>query len=300
MWFKFAYEKYARLIFLASLKDAIGNLNVSNEIKEYLFGLIDEGVPQKIVGKIIEWIKTEQVKNGKTPSFDEVKNRFGEHSERYESQEQNRQKSLERNKQIQENLMRSVQSQLDEWKNIGDEEFQRWLRAMFTTRVYEEYQEFIKNGGEINIRDLFDYFQYEKQMGQNPLRLEFWQLVKASDKWHRDMQNTINPIMYGPLKEENIIYEWDDGYRIVLLDDHRDYNVEGRKMGHCAATHFGRSVLGNSFNFSLRDPQNNPLITFELDRRGKVLQIQGKHNKEPEEPLKKSCLLYTSPSPRDS
>lgn len=81
-------------------------------------------------------------------------------------------------------------------------------------------------------------------------------------------------------KNKDVIYKFGDGFTIVRITDPEDLKIEGQLMGHCVGGYCEKVKSGNTFIFSLRDPQNNPHVTIELDNEG-IVQIQGKEDKLP-------------------
>lgn len=79
-----------------------------------------------------------------------------------------------------------------------------------------------------------------------------------------------------------IVHDFGDGWTIRKLTTAEEAKVEGDAMGHCVGG-YGSAIESNRTSiFSLRDPQNQPHVTIELDPwGGNIVQIQGKGNKTP-------------------
>jgi len=74
----------------------------------------------------------------------------------------------------------------------------------------------------------------------------------------------------------DIIKEFPDGFKIVLLKEEQAYMFEGVKMGHCVYSYFEKKDIEI---YSLRDQNNEPHCTIEFDTiRSKICQIKGKAN----------------------
>jgi hypothetical protein len=118
------------------------------------------------------------------------------------------------------------------------------------------------------------------------------QAQQSSDEWHQQMasqgegtsyaQTDLNLIIYGPTwknKEYN-------GWTIQKIISENDLTCEGNKMDHCVGSYYDNVENGNSIIYSLRDPQNNPHVTMEINNYNEVEQIRGKSNSEPKNTYK--------------
>lgn len=104
--------------------------------------------------------------------------------------------------------------------------------------------------------------------------------VRASDEWHRAQAGKGKGLVYDGTGE--IIHEWDDGWSVRTVTSPNDLKVEGSLMQNCVASYASAVAAGTSRIFSLRDPNNQPHATIELDGgKDAVKQIQGKQNKKP-------------------
>jgi len=71
-------------------------------------------------------------------------------------------------------------------------------------------------------------------------------------------------------------------------------------MSHCVGEYCEDVEKGNSVIYSLRDPKNNPKVTIETDRNGKIVQIQGNSNSEPEQIYKDMIKEWISTKGEES
>lgn len=116
--------------------------------------------------------------------------------------------------------------------------------------------------------------------------------AKMSQEWHRMMAGKGEGKMYEPTKSEDIIYgpNWKNteynGWTIQKVTSENDLLTEGNKMDHCVGSYCEDVEKGNSFIYSLRDPNNNPHITIEINPTGSIEQIQGHSNQEPDNKYK--------------
>jgi hypothetical protein len=112
--------------------------------------------------------------------------------------------------------------------------------------------------------------------------------------------------------DEEIAYQWPDGWTIRKVDTEAGLAREGELMGHCVGGYCNQVDVGNSIIYSLRDPKNEPHVTIEFmgksardtsteeavgimqmyphqhpdalgedDATWNIVQIQGKSNREP-------------------
>lgn len=87
-----------------------------------------------------------------------------------------------------------------------------------------------------------------------------------------------------------IHHDFGDGWTIRKLQNADEAKIEGDDMGHCVGGYGNGIDQGYHHIFSLRDPQNRPHATVELEagenaygdlRYNSVTQVQGKSNEEP-------------------
>ena len=70
---------------------------------------------------------------------------------------------------------------------------------------------------------------------------------------------------------------FDDGYRMVLLENEADLAEEGKSMSHCVTSYAQALEQRQVDLLSLRDPAGRPHVTLEV-RGGKVVQVRGRGN----------------------
>lgn len=110
------------------------------------------------------------------------------------------------------------------------------------------------------------------------LNKSFDELYNDASEWHNTL--TANDNITHKNVDENIVYKWNDGFKIVKVDaDCLD--DEGNAMGHCVASK-EKDVLDETLKiFSLRDEKNKSHTTISIDDKGIVKEIKGKQNKVP-------------------
>lgn len=78
-------------------------------------------------------------------------------------------------------------------------------------------------------------------------------------------------------RRDNVLMEFGDGYRVVLVTSAKDLRTEGDRMRHCVGNYvtdlnYGVDIL------SLRDPRGRPHVTMEVAGGRTLKQIKGKAN----------------------
>lgn len=159
---------------------------------------------------------------------------------------------------------------------------------------------------------------YVEHVNENPrfniFSMNLDQALRASEVWHEELSNQTPGAAYSKIKKENgkivdpnvvMIYdaetvkslglpeEYND-WMMVKLTQERDFDAEGRNMGHCVGTnnYYGLHQQGISDTYSLRDESNKPHATVEIGLPDKVKQIQGKGDKTPKPEYKKLVLYW--------
>ena len=119
--------------------------------------------------------------------------------------------------------------------------------------------------------------------------------MDASTEWHNRISSG-ESVVYDPIDPSNIVYgpDWDNpefsGWTIQRVASKNDLEVEGNKMDHCVGSYSDLVERGAANIYSLRDPQNNPHATINIDGMYKCIdQVQGKSNSDPK-PLYKSMV----------
>ena len=136
----------------------------------------------------------------------------------------------------------------------------------------------LKNGAPENASDFRLILDWKKaNPSVNLNNFDYKSALEASNKWHSEkfkvqdveMQNKNIVLQTGP-------YFW------VKLSTEEDCKEEGMAMGHCIAGRFKKYQSGIYIAFSMRDSNNNPHITIEIDVKTKyITEFKGKENKVP-------------------
>jgi len=109
------------------------------------------------------------------------------------------------------------------------------------------------------------------------LGLKTWeQVVEDTNEWEQILVGKGGGKFYNPADRE-VVMAYPDGWNMVNVNSENDLDVEGAKMHHCVAGYWNNVRTGSSKIFSLRDPQNQPKATIEV-QGNKVIQIKGPNN----------------------
>lgn len=146
------------------------------------------------------------------------------------------------------------------------------------------------------ILDYLDAMVAEKP-NTDQTRISFDQAEKGAEKWHAAMAKKLEKQnrRAEPIAEDGatVVKTYDDGYYWVKLTGKNSMKREGDLMGHCVGRfgYFNENLAGRKTIFSLRDPDNNPHCTIEVDKKPgntAIYQVKGKANLE----VKPAYLKY--------
>ena len=109
------------------------------------------------------------------------------------------------------------------------------------------------------------------------LGLKTWeQVVQDTDEWEQLLIGRGGGKFYNPADRE-VVMAYPDGWNMVNVNSENDLDVEGAKMHHCVSGYWDNVRSGTSRIYSLRNPQNQPMVTIEVQGK-KVIQIKGPSN----------------------
>jgi hypothetical protein len=109
------------------------------------------------------------------------------------------------------------------------------------------------------------------------LGLKTWeQVVEDTNEWEQILIGKGGGKFYNPADRE-VVMSYPDGWNMVNVNSENDLDVEGAKMHHCVAGYWDNVRTGTSRIYSLRNPQNQPMVTIEVQGK-KVIQIKGPSN----------------------
>jgi hypothetical protein len=142
--------------------------------------------------------------------------------------------------------------------------------------IATEYQKKAKI--ELNtLRNVLDYLRAEKP---DLSKLSYQKAVQNSIQWHEQFKGKADST--GEYNTKQVILKLDKGYTWVEVPV-EDLKTEGDNMGHCVGgdDYITKVENGRAKIYSLRDNNNQPHVTIEIDSKDRVIQVQGKENKEP-------------------
>jgi hypothetical protein len=106
-------------------------------------------------------------------------------------------------------------------------------------------------------------------------RMSYEQAKISTDKWNTSLIKKASDVRESTVDTELVVVV-ESEMRLVKLTGKAAYQYEGAQMGHCVSSYFENS---KSSIYSLRDRNNEPHCTIELDTKGSINQIKGKQNK---------------------
>ena len=149
-------------------------------------------------------------------------------------------------------------------------------------------REIKKNSKLINKQRDFQFIlDWIQRLPEDINKLSFEEAYKKSDEWHKNLPvKEKKKEEFKKIKEEvqdvRVIYKCKDQKHSFILLKPEELDREGSLMNHCVATYKSKLKSGNCLIISLRDDQNNPYVTIELDTHtGRVIQIRGNSNQNP-------------------
>ena len=101
-------------------------------------------------------------------------------------------------------------------------------------------------------------------------------MVEDTNEWEQILIGKGGGKFYNPADRE-VVMSYPDGWNMVNVNSENDLDVEGAKMHHCVAGYWDNVRTGTSRIYSLRNPQNQPMATIEVQGK-KVIQIKGPSN----------------------
>ena len=87
---------------------------------------------------------------------------------------------------------------------------------------------------------------------------------------------------FGKYSGKNVVYSFEDGWTFVEVGI-QDAETEGEEMQNCIGDYCEAIYDEEVFLYSLRDPQNNPHVTIEVNEYDEAVQIKGKQNEYPKD-----------------
>lgn len=150
-------------------------------------------------------------------------------------------------------------------------EFIKWL-----ANQYEQFYGIFK-AMNINHNDIITIRDWFEATQPNLDSHEILGAIQTANQWH----TTIKMEEDREYASHNVVYQFDNGFSIVKLAP-EDCESEGAMMGHCVGGYASLIAEKGVEIYSLRDPNNKPHVTIDVERKY-VVQIKGKQNKPPVE-----------------
>jgi uncharacterized protein YjbI with pentapeptide repeats len=90
-----------------------------------------------------------------------------------------------------------------------------------------------------------------------------------------------------------VVYRFSDGFKVVQLKTDEALKQEGDVMKHCVGTYCSKVQSGESVIYSLRQPDNIPVVTMEYNPKNKSFhQMFGPRNRDPSDSQKKYLIEF--------
>lgn len=129
------------------------------------------------------------------------------------------------------------------------------------------------------LKPIIEYFQYLNQQGTKFTAMAVPEAIQQQTEYHAKLAAKMD-------KQSSIIEDgmtpiltFPNGYFWAKLTGRDSLDREGDIMGHCVGSYYDDVKAGHKTVYSLRDPDNGPHITVEVEG-DKIRQIKGKANKE--------------------
>jgi len=149
-----------------------------------------------------------------------------------------------------------------------------------------------------NQNEIIGIIDYIEQNDPDIMSMSYEQVKDDAVAWHAELKMKADEEAK-EYKTHNVVYTLTNGWEIVKLSG-GDCEPEGNNMGHCSGGYSQQVEEGTTSIYSLRDPQNKPHATIEMnmyetkenkadepggfvkpDKKIEIIQIQGKGNDEP-------------------
>lgn len=128
----------------------------------------------------------------------------------------------------------------------------------------------------VDIQFIIDWAKKEKP---NITEISFEEASALAHEWHNQLKFNESLINKFNLDEERIIFRCKDKKHFFLLLTPEELDYEGNAMRHCVGSYKQKVISGNCLIVSLRDKNNEPHATIEIDTKTmSVVQIRGVAN----------------------
>jgi len=122
-----------------------------------------------------------------------------------------------------------------------------------------------------HIADWYHDENHPLRRGQDIMQLSWSEARELADEYHEDLKNRERA---ENMRKGDVIHSWPDGWTLQDLKDEEALKAEGDAMGHCVGGYGHEVDSGRTKILSLRDPNNQPHVTMELEPRNYALHEQ--------------------------
>lgn len=173
---------------------------------------------------------------------------------------------------------------------IKKDQFEKWFSGYIKNYVYEKEIDINSSNFITPFRHIIDYLASPQSKPRFD-RMIWSEALRQSQDW----QKWLNSRVIDGDDPENIelVDLLSDDWRVVDLLSEKALQYEGGAMQHCVGGYWSKVASGNAALLSLRDKNDLPHATIEVDlNSNSIIQIRGKQNKPPIDKHKKYLFEY--------
>ncbi len=113
--------------------------------------------------------------------------------------------------------------------------------------------------------------------------MSFVEAFSSAQDWHDSLKTTGKYRIFEEDKDEKrVVYVSNNKKFFFMLLNANELDAEGDIMRNCVSSYKNKLMRGHSLIISMRDQQNQPHVTIEVDlRTSSVTQVRGKANTSP-------------------
>jgi hypothetical protein len=153
---------------------------------------------------------------------------------------------------------------------VTKEETKTYINTTIAAKLKREPQT-----TQSEVEHILDYLE-SKDAPKRFLKMSYDEAKKQSEAWIQKMNKKAGEVVETKQDTKVILKERNGGgMRFVELIGEAAFKREGALMSHCVASYYGKS---GTKVYSLRDANNNPHCTIEVQGESQVQQIKGKGN----------------------
>jgi len=229
---------------LADIEEALQRVNAQPNVVQFISDIQDPNL-KNLASRIVFSVKG-------LIELDELKNRL--------------QQRGRKTKQYQ--LKPQEQEVVNSYSNSKD--FQNWIQTQI-----------LNSKGKLDLSRVSHIWDWYEKTNQNLSGFTYEKALNAADQWSQTEQSKTST-EYQPLQQKDIFMKFPDGMMFVKLSNEHDTSVEGNLMNHCVGNYCEDVVEEKIYVYSLRTPNNEPVVTLGFDRDlFYAKQIKGKSDVNP-------------------